>query len=160
MWWYSRSGEILDVKKFEMHGVKDNMIHTVLLWHGWYLCCFIAKSVQYQFTLFCRNTYFVAISRFLCEDKLGPKFCLWRKHDKYDVCPWGYSRFLEVITGSWRLHPVPESYKRFTEVINRFLEVLTGGPSLIKDRHERSAKGGPLWLKNVANGVPRGALFD
>ena len=75
--------------KFDMFRVKDNdnIIHTVLPWHGWYLCCFIAKSVQYQFTLFCRNTYFVAISRFLCEDKLGPKFCLWRKHDKYDVCP-------------------------------------------------------------------------
>ena len=35
-----------DVKKFEMYRVKDNMIHTVLPWYGWYLCCFVAKYVQ------------------------------------------------------------------------------------------------------------------
>ena len=27
-------GEVLDVKKCEMYGVKDNVIHTVLPWHG------------------------------------------------------------------------------------------------------------------------------
>ena len=42
----SISGENFDVKKFEMYRVKDNMIHTVLPWYGWYLCCFVAKSVQ------------------------------------------------------------------------------------------------------------------
>ena len=36
----------MDVKKFEMYKVKDNVIHTVLPWHGWYLCCFVVKSVQ------------------------------------------------------------------------------------------------------------------
>ena len=61
MWRNFRCGEILVVKKFEMCRVRDNMIHTILLWHGWYLCCFVSKSVQLQFTLFCRATNFVAI---------------------------------------------------------------------------------------------------
>ena len=48
--------------------------------------------------------------------------------------------FLEIITGSWRLEPVPGGYllvpggynrlleviNRFLEVINRFLEVIPG----------------------------------
>ena len=55
MWRYLRCGDILDVekffmwrnldvKKFEMYRVEDNMIHTVLPWHGWCLCSFVAKS--------------------------------------------------------------------------------------------------------------------
>ena len=51
MWRNFVCGEILDVKKFEMYRVKDDIIHTVLPYHGWYLCCFVAKSVQLQFTL-------------------------------------------------------------------------------------------------------------
>ena len=46
MWINFICGEILDVKKIEMHRVKDNMIQTVLPWHGWYLCSFVAKSLQ------------------------------------------------------------------------------------------------------------------
>ena len=81
---YFRCGEILVVKKFEMCRVRDNMIHTILLWHGWYLCCFVSKSVQLQFTLFCRETYIWRYTHFLCGEKLSPKFCPWRKNDKYD----------------------------------------------------------------------------
>ena len=61
MWRNFICGEILDVKKFGMFRVKDNKNHTVLPWHGWYLCCFVAKSVQLQFMLFCCETFFVAI---------------------------------------------------------------------------------------------------
>ena len=45
MWRNFGCEEILFVKKFEVCKVRDNMIHTILLWHGWYLCCFVAKSV-------------------------------------------------------------------------------------------------------------------
>ena len=61
MWRNFICGEILDVKKFGMFRVKDNITHTVLPRHGLYLCCFVAKSVHSQYTLFCRETYFVAI---------------------------------------------------------------------------------------------------
>ena len=81
MWRYFRcgnildsiSGEILDVKKCEMYRVKDNMIHTVLPLHGLYLCCFVAKSVQFQFTLYCPETYFVAIFASSMRRKIKPK---------------------------------------------------------------------------------------
>ena len=43
------------MKKFEMYRAKYNMIHTVLPWQGWILCCFVAKSVQVQSMLFCRD---------------------------------------------------------------------------------------------------------
>ena len=50
------------------------------------LTFFLAKSVLSQFTLFCREIYFVAISALLCGEKLNQKLCLWRKKDKYHVC--------------------------------------------------------------------------
>ena len=52
---------LCQLEKFEMYRVIDDTIHTVLPWHGWYLCCFVAKSVQLQYTLFCRKTFFFAI---------------------------------------------------------------------------------------------------
>ena len=58
MWRHSICGKTLDVRKFQMYRVKDNEIHTVFPWHGWYLCCFVAKSLHLQFTLFCCDTYF------------------------------------------------------------------------------------------------------
>ena len=39
-----------------------------------------------QFTLFCREICFVAIYALWRGEKLGQKFCLWRKKDKYQVC--------------------------------------------------------------------------
>ena len=38
-----------------------------------------------QFTLFCREICFVAIYALWRGEKLGQKFCLWRKKDKYQV---------------------------------------------------------------------------
>ena len=63
--------------KFDMFRVKDNdnIIHTVLPWHGWYLCCFIAKSVQLQFTLLCRKIYFVAIYAHSMWRKIWSNIC-------------------------------------------------------------------------------------
>ena len=52
------------------------------------LRCFVAKPVLAQFT------------RFLCGEKLSPRFCPWRKNDKYHVClVW---RHLHTLLGS---HP-------------------------------------------------------
>ena len=94
MWRHSICGIFLDVKKFDMYREKDNKIQVVLPWNSWYLCCFVAKSLQLQFMLFCRDTYFVTtpilsqFTHFLCGEKLSPKFYLWRKNDKYYV--WAY----------------------------------------------------------------------
>ena len=66
---FLRGGKILDLKKFEMYRVKYNMIHTVFPWHGWYLYCFVAKSVQQQ----CRGTYFNAIYTLSIQRKIKPK---------------------------------------------------------------------------------------
>ena len=38
MWRYLRRGDISDVEEFEIYRIKDNIIHTVLPSHGWYLC--------------------------------------------------------------------------------------------------------------------------
>ena len=81
MWRYFRcgnildsiSGEILDVKKCEMYRVKDDMVHTILPWHGWYLCCFVAKSIQLRLMLFCRETYFAAIYALSMWRQIKPK---------------------------------------------------------------------------------------
>ena len=76
--------------KFDMFRVKDNdnIIHTVLPWHGWYLCCFIAKSDHLQFSLFCCETYFVVIhviSVLSVWRKTKPKILsLEKENDKYD----------------------------------------------------------------------------
>ena len=51
------------------------------------LHCLVAKSDLLQFTLFCREICFVAIYALLCGEKLNQKLCLWRKKDKYQVCP-------------------------------------------------------------------------
>ena len=75
------------IYKFDMYRIKDNIIHPVLSWHGWYLCWYVAKTLQLQFTLFCRETYFIAFTHFLCGKKLSPKCCLCRKKTKYDVWP-------------------------------------------------------------------------
>ena len=85
MWRNFIHGKFLDGKKFEEQRVEDNMIHIVLPWHGWYLCCFVAKSVQKQFTLFCCNTYFVAIYALSMWRKIRPKILSVEKKDKYDV---------------------------------------------------------------------------
>ena len=73
MWRNFVCREILDVKKFEMYRVQYGIIHTVLPWHGWYLCCFVAKSVQLQFTLFCCETCFLAIYALPMWRKIKPK---------------------------------------------------------------------------------------
>ena len=79
MWRNFICGEILEVKKFGMNRVKDNIIHTVLPWHGWCLCCFVAKSVQLQFTLFCRATNFVAIYALSVWGKIKAKILSVKK---------------------------------------------------------------------------------
>ena len=43
--------------------------------------CFVATPILSRFT------------HFLCGDKLSPKFCLWRKNDKYDVWEWRKTRW-------------------------------------------------------------------
>ena len=83
MWRNFICGELLNVKKFKMYRLKYNMIHTVLPWRGMAvllqnlhssnLRCFVATPILSRFT------------HLLCGEKLGPKFCLWRKNDKYDV---------------------------------------------------------------------------
>ena len=40
----------------------------------------------WRFTLFCRD-FFAVIYALLCGEKLSQKLCLWRKKDKYHVCP-------------------------------------------------------------------------
>ena len=75
----------LDVKKFEMYRVEDNMIHTVLPWHGWCLCSFVAKSSVAIYPLLSRHFFLLQFTHFLFGAKLSPTFCLWRKNDKYDV---------------------------------------------------------------------------
>ena len=49
------------------------------------LQCFVAKSVFWQFTLFCRKICFVAIYVLWRGEKLSQNFSLWRKKDKYQV---------------------------------------------------------------------------
>ena len=57
-----------------MYRSKDNLIDTVLPLRGCYLCCFVAKSVQFHFSLFCRKTYFVAIYVLFMWRKIKPIF--------------------------------------------------------------------------------------
>ena len=72
----------------------DKVVHMINVEHN-VLCgetcrnqrCFVAKSVLSQFTLFCRKICFVRIHALLCGEKLNQKLCLWRKKDKYQVCP-------------------------------------------------------------------------
>ena len=71
-------GEISDVEKFH---IRKNIIHTTV------------RSVLLPCMLFCCELIFFEIyavlshfTQFLCGEKLGPKFCLWRKKDKYQVC--------------------------------------------------------------------------
>ena len=66
---YNICGEILDIKKCEMYGVKDNVIHTVLPWHGWYLCCFFflgkyAISAVLLRNIFCRDLRILYVEKF------------------------------------------------------------------------------------------------
>ena len=53
-------------------------------------CCilqyFVAKSVFFQFTLFCREISFGTIYALLRGEKFSKKLCPWRKNDKYEVC--------------------------------------------------------------------------
>ena len=51
------------------------------------LRCFVAKSVIFQFTLFCSKIGFVAIYALLRKEKLSKKLWSLRKNDKYEV--WG-----------------------------------------------------------------------
>ena len=57
----------------------------------WCFVTFYAVLLQnlsfMQFTLFCREICYVAIYALWRGEKLGQKFCLWRKKDKYQVCP-------------------------------------------------------------------------
>ena len=57
------------------------MIHTVLPWHGWYLCCFLAKSVQLQFMLCVAKPILLQFTR-----ETQPKILSVEKNYKYDVC--------------------------------------------------------------------------
>ena len=54
-------------------------------------CCKIGfveiYAVLLQFTLFCREICFVMIHALLCGEKLNQKLHMWRKNDKYEVCP-------------------------------------------------------------------------
>ena len=51
------------------------------------LCCYVAKFILLRFTLFIREICFVAIYAILHGEKVNKKLCLWRKNDKYQVCP-------------------------------------------------------------------------
>ena len=64
------------------------MINTVLQWHGWHLCCFVAKFVQHNLRcfVFCRDTYFVAIYTLSMWRQIRPKILSVEKNDKYDIC--------------------------------------------------------------------------
>ena len=68
MWRNFICGELLNVKKIEMHRVKDGICALLLpnLFSS-NLCCFDATPILSRF------------AHFLCGEKLGPKFCLWRK---------------------------------------------------------------------------------
>ena len=64
------------------------MINTVLQWHGWHLCCFVAKFVQHNLRcfVFCRDTYFVAVYTLSMWRQIRPKILSVEKNDKYDIC--------------------------------------------------------------------------
>ena len=52
-------------------------VDTNLFCHN--MCCFVAKSALFKFTLFCCEIYFVAIYALLRGGKFNQKLCLWRK---------------------------------------------------------------------------------
>ena len=49
------------------------------------LCCFVAKSLFYAIYAVLSRNLFCRYLRALAWRKLGQKFCLWRKKDKYQV---------------------------------------------------------------------------
>ena len=60
---------LCQLEKFEMYRVIDDTIHTVLPWHGWYLCCcfFLGKyaiSAVLLRNIFCRDLRILYVEKF------------------------------------------------------------------------------------------------
>ena len=62
------------------------------MYNFWCFVAFYAVLLQnlsfMRFTLFCREICFVAIYALWHGEKMGQRFCLWRKKDKYQVWSW------------------------------------------------------------------------
>ena len=67
------------------------------------LCCFVKKLVLSWITPFCRKFCFVAIYALLCGEKLNQRFHMWRKNDKYEVCPQPTCQFQQQVGWETRL---------------------------------------------------------
>ena len=85
-------------KDLHMINVEQNVLCGEM-WRN--LLQIVAKSVLLQFTLFCREICFVAIYAFLCGEKVNQKLCLWRKKDKYQVCPFGPLLIYQSVYWKW-----------------------------------------------------------
>ena len=66
----------MDVKKFEMYKVKDNVICRGM--DG--ICAVLLQNLfSSNFRCFVATLFLSRFTHFLCGEKLSPKFCPWRK---------------------------------------------------------------------------------